>query len=285
LPTPPDASRRRFVAATAALGAALATRVAGAQDRPIINDSPLLLENEAGGTRVLPAGAVFCGGVVPLDGYEVVHALFRPWIPLRAAWGAIEGHLQRIGRPVQALCGMELRIPQQLTPEGFRDFNAPYIEALRQRDLLIGRYSAVCRTNVAPAGEPPQEPSVHAFSYTVTSDTKGRTFCVSGTADIDPRGKIVAEGDLSPSGMRKRLQFCVDTISTRLNQLELAWTDATHIDLCVARDIDDLLGTLVVPGIKGAARRGVRVHYARPPIVGAEIELECRGVVREIVLG
>lgn len=285
MPTPSNPSRRRFVAASAALGAALTARLAIGQDRPIINDAPVMLENEAGGYRVLPAGAVFCGGVVPLEGHEVVHALFRPWIPLSAAWSAIESHLKSVGRPVQALCGMELRIPQQLTPEGFRDFNAPYIEELRKRELLIGRYSAVCRTNVAPAAAPPKEPSVHAFSYTVKSDTKAKTFCVSGTADIDPRGKIVAEGDVAPSGMRKRLQYCVEVITTRLNQLEVAWTDATHIDLCVARDIDDLLGALLVPALQGAGARGVRVHDARPPIVGAEVELECRGVGREIVLG
>jgi hypothetical protein len=266
------------------LGLALGARLSAAQDKPIIN-APALLDNEAGGYRVLPAGQVFCGGVVPVEGYEVVHALFSPWVPLSRAWGVIESHLKSIGRPVQALCGMELRIPAQLTVEGFRDFNAPYIEELRKRDLTLGRYSAVCRTNVAPAKEPPAEPVVHAFSYTDKAQGPGRTFCVSGTADIDPRGRIVADGDLSPAGMRKRLQHCVDAIGERLAQLDLRWIDATHIDLCVARDIDDLLGTLVVPGLEGATARGIRVHHARPPIIGAEVELECRGVRREVVVG
>jgi hypothetical protein len=277
------ASRRRFLGGSLAMALALAARATAAQDKPIINP-PALLENEAGGYRVLPAGQVFCGGIVPVEGHEVVHALFSPWVPLSSAWGLIESHLKGIGRPVQALCGMELRIPAQLTPEGFRDFNAPYIEELRRRDLIIGRYSAVCRTNVAPAGEPPKEPVVHAFSYTDTTTPSGRTFCTSGTADIDPRGRIVAEGDVSAAGMRKRLQYCVDVISERLAELGMSWLDATHIDLCYARDVDDLLGALVVPGVQGSAARGIRVHHARPPIAGSEIELECRGVRREIVL-
>jgi hypothetical protein len=256
-----------------------------AADKPIVN-APALLDFEPGGYRVLPAGQVFCGGVTPLDGFEVVHALFTPWVPLANAWDAIARWLKSIDRPVQALCGMELRIPAQLSMEGFRAFNQPYVEQLRKWDLILplGNYSAVCRTNVAPASEPPREPSVHAFSFTAPATGKGKTFCISGTADIDARGKIVAAGDVSHAGMTQRLQHCVDVISERLSQLELEWSDATHIDLCYARDIGNLMETVVVPGLKGASAHGVRVHHARPPIVGAEVELECRGVRREITL-
>jgi hypothetical protein len=207
-------------------------------------------------------------------------------VPLKNAWSAIERYLKSIDRPLQALCGMELRIPAQLSMEGFRAFNQPYIAQLRKWELILplGNYSAVCRTNVAPAAEPPNEPSVHAFSFTAPTRTKSATFCVSGTADIDARGKIVADGDVSPAGMKQRLQYCVDMIAERLAQLDLDWSAATHIDLCYARDIGNLLETVIVPGVKGAAAHGIRVHHARPPIVGAEVELECRAVRREITL-
>jgi hypothetical protein len=279
-------ARRAFLQQGAALtlgGAALPR--AFAADRPIIN-APALLEFEPGGYRVLPAGQVFCGGVTPLEGFEVVHALFTPWVPLAQAWDTIERFLKSIDRPVQALCGMELRIPAQLSMEGFRAFNQPYIAQLRKWGLVLplGNYSAVCRTNVAPAAEPPREPSVHAFSFTAPAQGQSATFCVSGTADIDPRGKIVADGDVSLAGMKQRLEYCVEVIGERLAQLELGWRDATHIDLCCARDIGNLMETVVVPGVKGAAAHGIRVHHARPPIVGAEVELECRGVRREITL-
>jgi hypothetical protein len=276
-------SRRSFIAGSLAAGLALAARATAAQDKPIINP-PALLENEAGGYRVLPAGQVFCGGVVPLEGHEIVHVLLRPWAPLNGAWSLIERHLNSEGRPVQALCGMELRVPAQLTMDGFRAFNAPYVEELAKRELMLGRYSAVCRTNVAPAAGAPKEAVVHAFSYCARSSTTGRTFCVSGTADIDARGRIVAEGDTTPAGMRKRLEHCIEVISQRLAELQLDWADASHTDLCVARDIDELLGSLLVPAVGPAAARGIRVHHARPPIVGTEVELECRGVRREVVL-
>jgi hypothetical protein len=77
------------------------------------------------------------------------------------------------------------------------------------------------------------------------------------TADIDARGNIVAQGDVSAASMHKRLQHCLDEITERLTPLELSWIDATHIDLCVARDTDDLPGTLVVPALQGSAARGI----------------------------
>jgi len=275
-------SRRAFLAAAAGL-AACATPLRALAQPPIVN-APALLENEAGGYRVLPAGQAFCGGVIAAPGHEIVHALLAPWVPLRDAWTLIQAHLSAQKRSMQALCGMELRIPEQLTMQGFRDFNAPYIEQLRKHQLIIGNYSAVCRTNVAPATDKPKEPSLHAFSYSVPSKTKARTFCISGTADIDQRGRVVAEGDTSPAGMRMRLQHCIDATAERLAQLELNWKLTTHIDLCVTRDVDELIGELLMPALDGAGQRGVRLHNARPPIVGTEVELECRGALREIVV-
>lgn len=284
MPNFPDSaaasSRRHFLTGALALAAAPLLTAPAMASR--VNPSALL-DNQAGGYRVLPEGAVFCGGVVPMEGHEIVHVLLQPWIPLEAAWGFIESYLKSLGRPVQALCGMELRIPRQLTLDDFRAFNRPYAEQLTKWNLLLGPYSAVCRTNVVPARDAPVQPVVHAFSCCVPSGTGGTTFCVSGAADIDARGQIIAAGDVSPVGMRQRLQYCVEVITKRLEMLELDWSAATHIDLCVVEDIPGLMASVVLPGLQGAAARGIRVHYARPPIVGTEVELECRGCRRELV--
>ncbi|HZP87786.1 MAG TPA: hypothetical protein VFB54_13305 [Burkholderiales bacterium] len=273
-------SRRTFLRTGLALaGSALLRNGFGA----VVN-APALLDNELGGLRVLPAGGVFCGGVLATEGHEIVHALLHPWLPLAEGWAFVDAHLKAANRPAQALCGMELRTPEQLTVEAFRAFNAPYIEQLRKRALTIGNYSAVCRTNVVPASEPPKEAMLHAFSYSVPSTTKVRTFCISGTADIDARGKAVAEGDVSPAGMRARASHCLDQVGERLAQLDLEWPQVTHIDLCIGRDPGDLMRELILPSLKGAASRGVRIHHARPPLIGTEVELECRGVLREVIL-
>ncbi len=279
--SPVSGSRRLFLAR----GLALAAPIPGvARLAMAAGEAPSLVDNRAGGYRFLPAGAVFNTGALPLPGHEIVHVLFNPWVPLDRAWGAIEAVLRQAGRPAQAVCGMELRIPQQLTFDGFRAFNAPYIEQLRKWGLIFGEFSAVSRTNVTPFLDAPRVPSVHAFSYAAPSDQPGTTFCLSGTADIDSGGKIVAHGDVSGEGMRRKLQYVVGVITDRLGRLGLSWSDASHTDLCLTRDIGELLETVVVPGMQGAAGRGLRVHFARPPIVDSEVELETRGVRRELVL-
>jgi hypothetical protein len=270
-------ARRRFLEAASVAG------VAAVVPQAVLAADADFIPNPAGGYRFLPAGAVFNSGAVPLPGHEIVHVLFNPWVPLDRAWNVIETALKNAGRPREALCGMELRIPRQLTFEGFRAFNAPYVEQLRRWRLVFGDYSAVSRTNVAPLA-PPSAPSVHAFSYAAKSDERASTFCVSGTADIDPEGKIIAQGDRSREGMRQKLQYVVGVITDRLGKLGLSWKDATHTDLCLAQDIGDLLDTLVMPGMQGAGARGLRVHLARPPIIDAEVELETRGVRRELVM-
>lgn len=278
-----SAARRRFLQQFAAVAATAPAFLRVAQAAGRVNP-PAILEVEAGNYRFLPAGGVFCGGVLPGEGYEVVHAILRPWLPLAQGYAFIEGYLKNLGRPVQALCGMELRVPAPMTFDAFRAFNAPYVEQLRKWDLMSGNYSAVCRTNVAPGLNPPKQACVHAFSYVVPAAGKGITFCVSGTADIDPRGKIVAEGDTSAAGMKKKLEFVIEVIGNRLAEMDLEWNSVTQVDLYLVAGIPDLWGSTILPGLGDAALPGVRLHYARPPIVGAEVELEARALARELTL-
>ena len=261
-------SRRRFLAASAALAAAplLARRALAARINP-----PALLENLEGGYRVLPAGGVFCGGVTPLgrsrDRARPGRAPgSRSRTPGASSRRICKGLAAR-SRPCAAWsCASPSSSPSKRSAPSI----SPTAEQLTKWKLVLGPYSAVCRTNVVPAKDAPAEPVVHAFSYCVPSDYSGTTFCVSGTADIDARGQIVAAGDVSPAGMKLRLQHCVDVITERLAMLDLTWSEATHIDLCVAQDIPGLMAAVVVPGLQGAAARGIRVHFARPPIVGTE---------------
>ena len=54
---------------------------------------PSLIDNKAGAYRILPGGQVYCAGVVPFEGFEVVRVLLRPWIPLERAYAFIEKYL------------------------------------------------------------------------------------------------------------------------------------------------------------------------------------------------
>jgi len=276
------AGRRQFLQQLGALAAAPAlTSAAHAEGRV---NPPAIFALEGGNYRYVPAGSVFCAGVLPDEGYEVVHAILRPRLPLAMSYAFIENYLKNLERPIQALCGMELQAPAQMTFDAFRAFNAPYVAQLDKWGLIGGRYSAVCRTNVVPAIDAPSEAVVHAFSYVAPAIGNSVTFCVSGTADIDQRGKVVAEGKTSAAAMKKKLEFVLGVIGNRLAEMELDWSSATHVDLYLAADIPGLWGSTILPAIGAAGASGVRLHHARPPIVGAEVELEARGLAQELVL-
>ena len=269
-------SRREFLSLVA-VGALLASSGAGAQK------TPSMISRPGSGYRFLPGGQVFAAGAVALPGYEVVHALLDRWLPLEQGYELVERHLRSQGRPMHALCGMHLRLPRQLSPEGFSAFNAPYVARLKAWDLMHEGLNPVSRTNVAPAHNPPQEPSLHAFSYTGIADGAAATFTMSGMTEGGPAG-IAAAGDVSPAGMQTKLEQVVTVVSKRLAELGFDWQDATHVECYAAEEIPRAMSALVAR-IGSASARGVRWHYARPPVIGLELELEARCVVREIVVG
>ena len=143
-----------------------------------------LLDNPEGSYRILPGGVAYCTGIVPLPGYEVVRVQLRTWLPLDRAYPFIAAFLAGEGRPVQAFCGIEMRVPAPLTFDDWARFNGPYLAQLRQWGLLHGDLSGVCRSNIALAEHAPQTASMCAFSYTAPAAAGAGGFCLSGTADI-----------------------------------------------------------------------------------------------------
>ncbi|PLP96802.1 hypothetical protein CYJ10_30870 [Cupriavidus pauculus] len=243
-----------------------------------------MLDNKVGGYRVLPGGIAYCTGIVPHDGFEVVRVQLQNWLPLADAYVFIENYLRGIGRPVQSFCGIEMRVPAQLTPADWSSFNTPYLEQLKRWGLLYGDLSAVCRSNIALALNAPEHPSMCAFSFTAPTSARQGGFCLSGTADIMRDGTVVEEGDTSPAAMAKRAKFTIDTIGTSLTQAGLTWTDVNQLAIFHVAEIPKLLSPELLGGLGNALRNGVLEYYARPPIVGGEVELEARGARREIVL-
>lgn len=243
-----------------------------------------LIDNATGGYRILPSGAAYCTGIVPHDGFEVVRVQLEPWLPLDQAYPFIEHHLANAGRPIQAFCGIEIRQPGPLTREHWAGFNVPYLEQLRRWGLMHGDSSLVCRSNIALAVAPPSIASVCAFSYTRPASSHHTSFCLSGTADIDPQGNIIAEGDTSPAAMQQRARYTIDVIGSSLAQLGLSWQDTSQIAIFHVHDIPDLWGPSLLGATGDALRRGVLVYRARPPIAGGEVELEARGVRHDTVV-
>jgi hypothetical protein len=251
----------------------------------------VLVENPRGGYRFLRGIAPYSGGAIAAAGFEIEHARLHPAMPLRAGFERIRSHLAEIGRPVQALCAMELRSPKPFTFEGFARFNAGYIELLRSWEIFRDGMNPVARTNVAPEVGAPAEPALYGFSYTVPRASAAKrwpaTFVLAGAGELpegslDPE-KVVRRGETSPEAIEEKARFVVAIFDERLRALGASWRQATAINVYTVHDIHRLLGGFLLERT-AAAPHGLTWHYARPPIVTIEFELDLRACRREIVL-
>lgn len=273
-------TRRKLLQQTAA--AAAFAPLAQAQEGPVLIDNP------KGNFRFLKGSGPYSSGAVAHSGYEVVHTVFNPLPPLEKAFGLIESHLKAEGRPLHALCGMELRIPKALTFEGFNKFNQPYIKKLKSWDTHVDGLNPVARTNVALEVNPVAVPSVNGFSYTMPSDQKRNTFVVAGAGELRSStlagDEIVRRGDVSEAGLREKAVHVLGIMATRLKGMGVSWADATASDIYCVHDIHPLMAKTILPLLHEGSRHGVRWYFSRPPIIEIEYEMDVRGVRREIVL-
>jgi len=248
----------------------------------------MLINNPLGNFQFLKGIDPFSSGVVAHPGYEVVHVTFQPLPPLQKGFDLIEHHLRRSQRPIHALCGMELRIPQPLSSQAFTEFNQPYIQKLAGWNLLVDGLNPVARTNVAPAVNPVAEPSVYGFSYTAPAQPQGVTFVVSGAPEVrrreDGSYDIIGHGDVSPAGLQQKAEYVLQILTTRLQDMQVGWADVTTVEIYTVHNLHPLLATTILPALEGANRHGIRWHYARPPVVQIEYEMDVRGVRQEVVL-
>ncbi len=81
-----------------------------------------------GGFRFLPTDGPFSAGVAADPGFQIVRVYPSRYTPLEEGFQVVEETLAAAGRPLNALCAMELRIPKPLTREGFDRFNRGYVE-------------------------------------------------------------------------------------------------------------------------------------------------------------
>lgn len=242
-----------------------------------------LIENKAGNYKVLPSGVAYCSGIIPDAGYEVVRIELQHWIPMEESYAFIEAHLKTLGRPPQAFCGIELRVPTPLTVADWSSFNVPYLAKLREWGLLSGDLSMVCRSNIALDLYPPTTKSMCAFSYVVPVKSKGSTFLLSGQADIGSDNKIIAEGDVGPQAMQERANFTIDTMTDTLQKLGHSWEQTTQVALFHVHDIPNLWEPTVLGKLGAPIRRGILFYRARPPIAGGEVELEARAIHQSLI--
>lgn len=225
-----------------------------------------------GGYRFLVGHrAPFSLAILADPGLDLVHATFLFPVPLWEGLQAARRHVEAAGRPVVAIGGFELRIPEPLSRDGFDAFNAPYLERLAGMGLASGDGPVAARTNVTPTVAGVREPVLHAFTYTVPSGGRsGPAFRLSGATEP------AAEGPAD-----ERLRAIVRVLEGRMAELHVGWQDATAVNVYGAEigarpDLAAALGP--------AALRGITWFPSLPPIRDYLFEIDVRAAGTEIVL-
>jgi len=248
----------------------------------------MLVENRRGNYSFLKGIAPYSAGVAAEAGFEVVHVRLARFLPLRAGFDAVEAHLKSAGRPMQALCGMELRSPRPFSFAGFQQFNAGYIDILKKWDIFLDGMNPVARTNIAPAVNPPAEPSLYGFSYTVPSQAKRKTFVIAGAGEL-PEGSldphdVVRRGESSADAIQEKAHFVLGLMEGRLRGLGADWNDVTVSEIYTVHDIHPFLEKELLSRLGEGGAHGLTWHYSRPPIESIEYEMDLRGCGTELVI-
>jgi hypothetical protein len=250
----------------------------------------MLLDNARGNYKFVRGyGAPFSSGALANPGFGIVHVTFEPLARLADGYRLIERHLREAGRPIHAVCGIELRIPAPLTPAGFDEFNRGYIERLTEWGLMVDGLNPVARTNVAPAASPITEPSLYGFYYTTPAMNAERpAFVLAGVPEVSSRAggkrEIVAAGDVSIEGLRRKAACVLETLGGLLREMNLGWNEASAVNLYTVHDLHSLFASDLLPTLGAAAHRGIRWHYARPPVIELELEIDGYAARQELVL-
>ncbi len=242
----------------------------------------------AGGYRYIPGFFQYSGGVAALDGHELVRARFRRPLPLAEAFTAVEAHLESMGRPTTAFAHCELRSAEPFSDQGFVEFNRHYVTTLERWGLYRDGVNPVARTNVCPAYGKPAEPAMFAFCYAVPAGAGGgRSFMLAGAGDARPgtqpySERIVRYGETSPDALREKVRFVVKAMEARMAALGVGWRDAVFTQAYTVHDIGHLVGDELAA--RGAMDGGLVWHFARPPVLGLEFEMDVCGVGRAVVV-
>lgn len=243
---------------------------------------------EAGAYRFIPSVFQYSAGVAAEPGHRIVRVTFRKPVPVAAGFEHIKAHLEAEGLPLTRFCACELRSPGQFTDAGFKAFNELYVETLKAWDIMRDdRINPVARSNVCPEVTPPPEPSFHAFAYVTANDgTHPPTAITSGGAEAREgdgpyKDRIVRYGETGPDAMHEKALFVVNEMQRRLSLLGFDWPDVTAVQAYSVMDFHHVMADIAA---KNVLSKGLTWHYARPPVLGLDYEMDARVVSDERIV-
>src|SRR6201987_141991 len=236
----------------------------------------------AGNYRFIPSVFQYSSGAVAEACFEIERVRFDRLVPLAEGFAQIANYIQGAERPLTSFCACELRSPAAFTDEGFRKFNEHYVKTLSEWGIYDGKSNPVARSNVCPEIDPPSEPSFYAFSFTRLSTNTTPSFVIAGSGEAKEGGATYAERtvryrDISPDGIKDKVRHVVGTMESRMGAFGHGWTDVTASQVYTIRDFHHVLADELVK--RGAVRSGLTWHFARPPVIDLEYEMDCRCVL------
>lgn len=235
-----------------------------------------MIRNRHGGFSFLGGpGRPFSMGAVADEGFDITHAVFEAPVPLGRGFELVARQLEASGRPLQALCGTELRIPAPLSREGFDEFNRGYVAALDRWDLRVEGMLPPARTNVAPADGSVFEPSLFAFSYTVAEPALPGAYVMAGAP----------EADGTDGGPEERLRSIVAVLGERMERLGVRWDRATAANFYASEAAPAAVSSTLLPAFGGGAST-VQLTWVRalPPVTPYLFEVDVRRCGKELTL-
>jgi len=247
----------------------------------------MLIDNPSGNYQFLKGIGPYSCGVVAMTGFEIVHIRLLQPLPLHLAYERMAQYLDQEGRAIQALCGMQLRIPAPLNFGGFYDFNQKYQQKLKDLGLLLEDVNPLARTNIAVPELNLEGPVLHAFSYTVPSNTPiPSTFIVAGAGDLRDQtdlspAAVVRPEETSESALREKASCVMQVMQERLTGLQANWSIVSCVDVYTVHPIHPFLIDTILKPVGKAARHGINWYFGEPPIEGLAFEMDLRGVRQE----
>jgi hypothetical protein len=237
--------------------------------------------------RYIPGPFQYSAGVAALPGHAIERVRFANPVPVIEGFRRIEAYLRDEGLPLTAFCACELRSPAPFTDAGFIAFNREYCGTLERWGIFSNDRNPVARSNVCPEVDKPAGPSIHAFSYARPASGAPPSFVVAGSGEAQEgtgpyKDKTVRFGETSADAMLEKGRFVLDVMQARMAALGFAWADTTASQVYTVFDLYPFLGNEIVS--RGAARHGLTWHFCRPPVIGLEYEMDCRGLAVEKVL-
>jgi hypothetical protein len=245
----------------------------------------------AGNYRFIPAVFQYSSGACALEGFEIERVRFDKLLPLAEGFAWAAAYIQAAGQKLTSFCACELRSPAAFTEAGFLAFNQHYVKTLAEWGIFDGTTNPVARSNVCPEIDPPGEPSLYAFSFVRPIQGQRRAaipdFVIAGGAEAHGGAgsypeRIVRYRDLSPEGLKEKIRFTVREMGNRLTAFGFGWKETAATQAYTVHDFHPAMVDELVR--RGAARSGLTWHFARPPVLDLEFEMDCRRVSRETMV-